>query len=1227
VRRHAKATAAGSTTTIPRRLLAPLASLAFIVVMALGSTATQADLYPLSSFGSFANPAGVAVKQSSGNVYVADQGSNNVSAFDNAGAFLFSFGKGVNATTAGNICTAASGDECVGGTAGSANGAFDNPQGIAVDQTTGAIYVVDAGNRRIQKFDQDGNFLLAFGTPGTGNGQFSAWSDGSFIAVGPGGNVFVGDGANNPRIQKFSSAGAFIEEFTGINSSGGVYALAVDSAGNLYDDDGQAAVHKLNASGVQQYDLGVSAPTALATDPASDDVFVLDASGPQVVQFDSSGAPVGNPYGAGVIGNARGLAYDSSDAVLYVADPGCACLRSFGTPPVAKPQVESTSASNQTPTGATLEASINPEGAGTTYYFEYATQSTYFKSETYDHTQPVPPGPSIGEGFAPQTVSESITGLEGGTTYHYRVVAINAEGTTAGPDQTFSTSPKPVIDKTWSEHVTGTSATIAAAINPMSVDTAYHFEFGTTTAYGKTTPVPDGLIDPGDPCPIDGNCFAYDPKPKALLGGLQFDTTYHFRVIATSANGETIGPDKTFHTFAPVSQAAGLPDGRAYEMVSPPAKSGADVMTHTGKTSIAPDGNGVTYASQGSFPGSYGNFIENDYAATRGADGWTTHFLTPHQLPIGDYSLPVELKPTNYQLFTPDLSKGVILAHYPLTADPDVGAVDNLYLRDDIRSGGPGHYQLLSGCPGCSGPLSTGELYFVGASADMDQVLFESNSNLTGETAGDKVKAYKWDKDGGVTLEGKLPSGEPALCPPPSTDACSSPGLVAGYSGVQQIRQEHVISSDGSRVIFGQPQPPTDSNGQFHGGDLYMRIDSALTVQLNVSERAVEDSPRNAEFKDATPDGSKVFFTTAQKLTEDDANEAEDLYMYEVDAPAGEHLTLISQDTCDCDSLPRAREMVGSSADGSYVYFMGEVPLLAGQERQKDFLYIYVWHDGEVRYVGAEKGPGEGGSSAIETITGAGLNAMKDSRISADGRSLLFNSNSPENTPYDIECIIGAPYPCNELFLYRYQDDSLTCVSCNPTNSLPVAATRLSQKADGGIQQNKVQQRGADVMTADGNQVYFTTLEAMLPQDANGHYDVYRYNAPDGSYQLISTGQCNCDSRLAGISPDAHDVFFTTRERLVGIDVDTSADLYDARVNGGIAAQNPNPGFECNGDACQSPPSPPNDPTPASSSFNGAGNQKPAAKKKKHRKAHHKKRAHKKRAHERAANNHRGGAK
>ena len=84
------------------------------------------------------------------------------------------------------------------GSEGTGDGEFDSPTGIAVD-SGGNIYVADTFNDRVQVFDPSGVFLSAFGSSGTGDGEFSLPQG---IAVGGGGNIYVADTVNN-RVQVF----------------------------------------------------------------------------------------------------------------------------------------------------------------------------------------------------------------------------------------------------------------------------------------------------------------------------------------------------------------------------------------------------------------------------------------------------------------------------------------------------------------------------------------------------------------------------------------------------------------------------------------------------------------------------------------------------------------------------------------------------------------------------------------------------------------------------------------------------------------------------------------------------------------------------------------------------------------------------------------------------------------------------------------------------------------
>src|SRR5438477_10845719 len=89
---------------------------------------------------------------------------------------------------------------------GTGNGQFSQPLGVAVDPSSGDLYVIDSTRNLVEKFDSGGNFLFSFGSAGTGPGQFNTPRG---VAVDPRtGDVYVAD-LNNNRVQKFDSAGDF----------------------------------------------------------------------------------------------------------------------------------------------------------------------------------------------------------------------------------------------------------------------------------------------------------------------------------------------------------------------------------------------------------------------------------------------------------------------------------------------------------------------------------------------------------------------------------------------------------------------------------------------------------------------------------------------------------------------------------------------------------------------------------------------------------------------------------------------------------------------------------------------------------------------------------------------------------------------------------------------------------------------------------------------------------
>lgn len=201
----------------------------------------------------------------------------------------------------------------------------------------------------------------------------------------------------------------------------------------------------------------------------------------------------------------------------------------------ARPGVTTSPATGVTNNAAKLNGTVNPNGQTTTWFFEYGTTTSYGTKTA---------AKNAGTGTKPVNVSVAIGKLSAGTTYHVRLVASNASGTTEGGDQSFTTSGPPAVQTGTAQAVAATTATLTGTVNPLGQATTWHFEYGTTTAYGFKTP--DKKAGGGS-APVGAS---------APIASLTPGTTYHYRLVATSKAGTTSGTDATFTTVAPVTLKA-----------------------------------------------------------------------------------------------------------------------------------------------------------------------------------------------------------------------------------------------------------------------------------------------------------------------------------------------------------------------------------------------------------------------------------------------------------------------------------------------------------------------------------------------------------------------------------------------------------------------------------------------------------------------------------------------
>jgi hypothetical protein len=332
-----------------------------------------------------------------------------------------------------------------------------------------------------------------------------------------------------------------------------------------------------------------------------------------------------------------------------------------------------------------------------------------------------------------------------------------------------------------------------------------------------------------------------------------------------------------------------------------------------------------------------------------------------------------------------------------------------------------------------------------------------------------------------------------------------------------------------------------------------------------------------------------VLFTTQENLTASDTSNTNltDLYMYDANAPAGEHLTRISQPDAGCASCRAdVQGVVGISDDGHYVYFISNQQLVNGQPPQNSIDRIFVWHDGTIREVAAAP------DADAQFITGStSWQDPKIGRVSADGTRLVFTSaNNGTGAPDDLshtgvgDTCPGTANGCEEIYVYNALTGAPpVCASCtNPDGPAQTNATFVPQAG-----------RGISVLTShlnhpvstDGRFVFFSTGERLVPEDLDGTAsDVYEYDTVTGQIHLISSGKAgSLGSYFLDASANGSDVFFTTRDRLTGWDTDNQIDLYDARINGGMP-EPPAPALACSGDACHGPQGTPASPGTAASS-------------------------------------------
>jgi NHL repeat-containing protein len=589
-----------------------------IILFGIGLTvAAQASvpavkLIPSGKLGTnLSNPEGVGVA-ADGSVYVADRDNHRVQKFDGAGNFVLMFGRDVNETTGGDVCTASSGDVCKPGAAGAGTGAFNEVKSIAVDTGSGNVYVEDLPNWRTDEYTADGEFVLMIGrhvdattggnlctaeskdacqagergpSGGTEGGSFRfTQSDSLLAAGGPSDLLYVGD---ERRVQKFEANGTYKGELSLSSLSSepesNVVALAVDSAGDIYlvyrVKFVAEIVHEFNAAGTELQSFRATnakeKPGEIkegeGTVQVQVDGLALDGSGHLAVTgyrlvHRSSGQNEAGPFGTlydarngSIVSGFDGAGTSSLPAIAF--DRAGSLYAPIGneiTVYSAEPIAELTTGFAECQAGLDMESdatddctfsgTIDPNGVSQTEAFFEWGEALALESKT----SRIP----VGTANEPVPFEATVNAIPPHQEVFYRsagydlTVPPGEEALTAPTIASTTTAAVPprVIGEPHVSFVTASSAVMSAKLNPENADTTYSFQYGACPALDSCA----GLSETKSL-----KAAMYGEIGTTLeAGSLRQGTSYRYRLVAKSVGGETKGPEAEVRTAeAPKPQA------------------------------------------------------------------------------------------------------------------------------------------------------------------------------------------------------------------------------------------------------------------------------------------------------------------------------------------------------------------------------------------------------------------------------------------------------------------------------------------------------------------------------------------------------------------------------------------------------------------------------------------------------------------------------------------------
>lgn len=724
----------------------------------------------------------------------------------------------------------------------------------------------------------------------------------------------------------------------------------------------------------------------------------------------------------------------------------------------------------------------------------------------------------------------------------------------------------------------------------VAYDAHYHFQYVSEEQFKNEGEWANAASTPE----VDAGSGSEVKFGGADLPTLTSGETYRYRIVATSSSPGNPVVDGAEHALVvPVAPApdrsascpnetlrtgasASLPDCRAYEQLTPVDKEGAREPFNYGfgvggGVLIGKEGDHVTLEAPEVSWGAGPAAGEDPYFFSREAgNGW--RMTAASNQPETGVDKP------ETQLFAPDLTSFAFLSSFQTS---DTSASKEI----EYKTGPPGGpYTTVASVPrsDIKGENSETSNAWVASSADFSKLVLASEDHtlLEGVPTGTKEGADLYEYSGGELRQVNV-SGSGA-----TIGACGAT-IAKGNEAAGEVSSAHAVSSDGSRVFF-EAAPGSNCSEPKH---LYMRVDHENTVDLGASQ-----------FIAANSEGTKLLLEKRSGTRE--------ILLYETESASLKSLFVLG-----ARAAAGSTSLFNVSEDLSAIYFVSpdqltpEAQSIASGEATSLYLYRYD--------VSAEK----------LTFIDLGDKNMLLAQVSPDGRYLYFSAEAVGGVPGGLgeEAKHGFS---QQVYRYDSSESLIQCMSCaSPFDPEPKLTAVFGETGGtGGMLASKTGSPRSEFASSNGDYVFFDTPSALLPSDVDGEVapergsegegeitenksysfsvssDVYEWRKSgvdgcvhlQGCLALITNGRGGFLNLFLGTDESGQDAFFYTNSELLPQDDDTAGDIYDARIGGGTPPAPPRP-VECEGDACAAQANPPNDATPSSFTFSGAGNLSPVA--------------------------------